>query len=213
MKLRTAMVAVAAATAVACSAFDGETIERANASRPEGASLPTSTTPQPDATTEAPPSAPQELAPPAPAADGGVASPPSACPPAAAEDGGACPNGGSRWNGRCYFVIPGLVGNLTARSACAAAGATLATFTCAEEWDALVVPAPSNYWIGATWDGASATWRWTNGEPFAFVPPGGPFVAAPPALAAQACLWVDQNGRWITADCASRSAHALCEVP
>lgn len=214
MKLVTAMVVLTALTAVACSAFDAETGERATAEGPEATSPPTSSVPAAEAAVEASSPSLESPNPPADTADGGAAArPASACPPASAGDGGACPDGGARWNGRCYFVVPGLVSRLSARSACAAVGASLATFTCAPEWNALVVPSPSNYWIDAAYDAESAAWQWASGEAFGFVPAGGSFVAGPPPIDTKACLLVDQNGRWVPADCGSRAAHALCELP
>jgi Lectin C-type domain len=145
--------------------------------------------------------------------DGGPtsdATPVPVCPPPGDAATGCPADGGIVWNGRCYFVLRGQLDRETAATRCAAQQAELASFTCAEEWFSAGGLPPTNYWLGATFDGTQ--WSWDTGEPFAFVPPGGAFDASPPGDS-RTCLWRDQRGSWIPTVCTATSAGAYCERP
>jgi hypothetical protein len=101
----------------------------------------------------------------------------------------------------------GIDSRSVAATNCASLQAELATFTCQEEWTAAAGIARSNDWLCAIYDGVS--WKWSSGEPFAFVPPG-PFDGSAPQAGA-GCLWRDQGGTWLPQACATRGAGAYCE--
>lgn len=132
----------------------------------------------------------------------------STCPPAG-DAGANCPEGGVVWNGRCYFVIGTLQSRAAAANTCRQEQAELATFTCPAEWSVAGGIGPSNYWLGAMFDGK--VWTWSSGEPFTYFPPGGSFDASPPADPSNVCLWRDQYGTWHPEPCGATSAGAYCE--
>lgn len=201
-RLRCAFFVVPAAlVAGACSSF-GETPPP---SATDGGADPN---PSGDASVDgvAPPTSPPGTAPPntpppgtPPPVDAGYG-----CPPPG-DAAATCPDSGIVWNGRCYFATGGFNKESFAPGACAAAGAQLATFTCAAEWQHAHPVGGSNYWFGASYDNG---WTWLTAEPFLYTAPG--FDAAPPSDPVATCLLSVQGNDWQAAECGA-SGTAYCE--
>lgn len=161
------------------------------------------------------------------ATDGGLdamddvgSTPPPTPPPGASDAGYGCPapgdagsgcDGGTVWNGHCYFFAGGtLASQAAADGFCRAEGAHLATFTCAAEWQSAKPTLDTNAWFGAEY--GSTGWTWSTGEAFTFVNVGEAFDGGPPDAGVQ-CLWADKSGQWRPVPCGATSANAYCERP